>query len=1001
MSGAIPPIPPPFGASSGNPSIPNANRVNTMPTTTNPINTTTTVNVAQSVVDENLPQLLDLRGGSHVINVLAFDKENFTSWKVRFLVFLSGLEPYLLKTLEDEPFVPIGQIIPLKMTVWLLYMESIIMRKDSDSDVEEDQRTSNEFMADLNAEHHEKALLANQKRLYKRSGRVGSARKPIDKTKETCFACEKIDKEYVSSEDEGATRIRAFMTITKDELSVGKADARSDQWVDITMKKTCSKVTLDQLFYEQIPGNIIKALGRKGRRKENNPSKEVLFTKAVVSTSESAPMITFDSEDDSDIQEPLPPLPKLTGTDPSSASKSIISLSDLTANMADLTLNTASKEIKKANKVSQTYVIKKKTKSKHPTIQNSCPDKNAFPSTEQLLLTLMKEVKAERRNRTLIEAVRTMLNSAKLPKQFWEEAVNTACMLTFSQRLNPKSSHKLWKKKDGNKMDKEAVVTKNKAKLVAKGYKQEDGIDYDETFAPVARLEAIRIFLAYTFYMGFVVFQMDVKSAFLNVKLSEEVYVEQPPGFESSEFPNHVCRLNKALYGLKQAPRACEKNFRYLKGTPNLGLSYPKGLGFDLKTYSESDYVGCNLDRKITYGGSKLSKEPKKSLILHSEGVNAKESADKSQSRTNVQRLSQPKFPTARKPRKEKIPSSSQPKVLDQIVEEPEIAKEHPLVIPSDDVLESRYDTESEIKFIKSFKANTIYDYVISSSKLSSMPDDDLHSTSTFDTINNALKDQLPRLLSEALKECLPSILHDSLPTQLHQTMTKPIKKQFNIYHKMQKVRDDLKTHNNTLGRFYLDVQSEDTIPTFGPTVESQGEQPADPKVTNKESTSLVLDDKSSEGKEFFVHTSKEKKDRIILVEDDSDEDDKQPLSKRFKITPLDIKNLIPLCSYVPEHPLKPEEQQSLFKSLQMSCSKEPPQSFHQLLSEISPKEKNSLHRRTSSEDQLSVKHQLAVKGLSECKASESNVRRIQVKDIAKEVKDHLKTYSSTGMDIS
>ncbi|GKG02447.1 retrovirus-related pol polyprotein from transposon TNT 1-94, partial [Tanacetum coccineum] len=81
-------------------------------------------------------------------------------------------------------------------------------------------------------------------------------------------------------------------------------------------------------------------------------------------------------------------------------------------------------------------------------------------------------------------------------------------------------------------------------------------MDYDETFAPVARLEAIRILLAYESYMGFIVYQLDMKSAFLNGKSLEEVYVEQPPGFESNEFPNHVCRSNKALYGLKQAPRA-------------------------------------------------------------------------------------------------------------------------------------------------------------------------------------------------------------------------------------------------------------------------------------------------------------------------------------------------------------------------------------------------------------------------------------------------------------
>ncbi|GKC87794.1 retrovirus-related pol polyprotein from transposon TNT 1-94 [Tanacetum coccineum] len=277
--------------------------------------------------------------------------------------------------------------------------------QESDSYVEEDKRTSNEFMADLNAEYHERALLANQKRFYKISRWVGSARKPIDKTKETCFSCGKTrhfqkdcpsnktstpsypssnnsfnkfksytppinqtsshntgnykkdykekykglkakmviltqriddltkgksekgksekgksekgliaesfnwDEESVSSEDEGTTRIRAFMAIAEDEPSVGKADARS-------------------------------AFRGKGKRKENNPSKEVLFTKADVSTSESAL--------------PLPPLPKLTGADPFGASKSLISLSDLTTNMADLTLNTASKEIKKSsNKASQ------------------------------------------------------------------------------------------------------------------------------------------------------------------------------------------------------------------------------------------------------------------------------------------------------------------------------------------------------------------------------------------------------------------------------------------------------------------------------------------------------------------------------------------------------------------------------------------------------------------------------------------------------------------------
>lgn len=107
-----------------------------------------------------------------------------------------------------------------------------------------------------------------------------------------------------------------------------------------------------------------------------------------------------------------------------------------------------------------------------------------------------------------------------------------------------------------NKLDENGNVVRNKARLVAKGYNQEEGIDFDETFAPVARLEAIRILLAFAAYMNIKLYQMDVKCAFLNGYLQEEVYVEQPPGFEDPNFPNYVYKLQKALYGLKQAPRA-------------------------------------------------------------------------------------------------------------------------------------------------------------------------------------------------------------------------------------------------------------------------------------------------------------------------------------------------------------------------------------------------------------------------------------------------------------
>ncbi|GJU84980.1 retrovirus-related pol polyprotein from transposon TNT 1-94 [Tanacetum coccineum] len=106
------------------------------------------------------------------------------------------------------------------------------------------------------------------------------------------------------------------------------------------------------------------------------------------------------------------------------------------------------------------------------------------------------------------------------------------------------------------KLDELGGVLKNKARLVARGYRQEEGIDFEESFAPVARLEAIRIFIAFAAHMNMVVYQMDVKTAFLNDILREEVYVSQLDGFADPENPNHVYKLKKALYGLKQAPRA-------------------------------------------------------------------------------------------------------------------------------------------------------------------------------------------------------------------------------------------------------------------------------------------------------------------------------------------------------------------------------------------------------------------------------------------------------------
>nr|GFC28415.1 putative reverse transcriptase, RNA-dependent DNA polymerase [Tanacetum cinerariifolium] len=107
-----------------------------------------------------------------------------------------------------------------------------------------------------------------------------------------------------------------------------------------------------------------------------------------------------------------------------------------------------------------------------------------------------------------------------------------------------------------NKKDKKGTVIKNKARLVAQGHTHDKGIDYDEVFAPIERIEDIRLFVAYASFKDFIVYQMDVTSAFLYGKIEKEVYACQPPGFEDPDFPDKVHKVEKALYVLHQAPRA-------------------------------------------------------------------------------------------------------------------------------------------------------------------------------------------------------------------------------------------------------------------------------------------------------------------------------------------------------------------------------------------------------------------------------------------------------------
>ncbi|GJQ91286.1 putative ribonuclease H-like domain-containing protein [Tanacetum coccineum] len=177
--------------------------------------------------------------------------------------------------------------------------------------------------------------------------------------------------------------------------------------------------------------------------------------------------------------------------------------------------------------------------------------------------------------------------------------MHTSSASVFHALSNPRAIGTKWVYR--NKKDDRGIVVRNKARLVAPGHTQEEGIDYDEVFAPVTRIEANRLFLAYASFMNFIVYQMDVKSAFLYGTIEEEVYVCQPPGFEDPEFPNKVYKVEKDLYGLHQAPRAwyetlstylLENGFR--RGTIDKTLFIKKDKD-DAQEIPDEFYAGAHL----------------------------------------------------------------------------------------------------------------------------------------------------------------------------------------------------------------------------------------------------------------------------------------------------------------------------------------------------------------------------------------------------------------------
>nr|GEV50907.1 retrovirus-related Pol polyprotein from transposon TNT 1-94 [Tanacetum cinerariifolium] len=467
--------------------------------------------------------------------------------------------------------------------------------QDSPND-EEDTRSSQEYLNDLEEEYQERALLAKSKRFFKK----GSQRLVVE--------AYEWDEEYVSSDNYEMTKVKVLMALADDKnVVVGKENAKNREWVKISMRKVHTlldmednderKSFLDYLcidlnYVEEKRNNLVVISLRRGI-KQGNPQQVTKSCKTCGSTVHT----TIDHIDIEWFRRGEALQAKKAEAFQSKKTKSNANRSKTPSKSIDNLLN--NKDVQSSEPLS--------SPAEDALISNIIPiSTNPSLSIPSIAFPAPQDRWSQDKHIEMVNIIgdlgARMLTRA-MAKELSAASAHECLFVDFLSKKEPKKvfealKHPGWvDAMQENKRDETGIVIKNKARLVAKVYNQQEGIDYDKTFATVARLEAIRIFLAFATYMNFKVYQMDVKSVFLNGKLKEEVYVKQPLGFESNEFPNHVYKLDKALYGLKQAPKAW-----YLKGTLGLGLWYLKCSGFDLKGYSDSAYDGCYLDTKSTSG---------------------------------------------------------------------------------------------------------------------------------------------------------------------------------------------------------------------------------------------------------------------------------------------------------------------------------------------------------------------------------------------------------------
>nr|GEZ15817.1 zinc finger, CCHC-type [Tanacetum cinerariifolium] len=236
---------------------------------------------------------------------------------------------------------------------------------------------------------------------------------------------------------------------------------------------------------------------------------------------------------------------------------------------------------------------------------------------------------SERRNRTLVDMVRSMMSQTTLLKSFWDYAIESAARILnmvptkkvdktpYEELVDLSPDRKtvgrkwLFKKKT----DMDGSIHTYKDHLVAKGFTQTPGIDYEETFSPVTEIRAIRILIAITAFYDYEIWQMDVKTAFLNGYLNEEVYMKQPEGFVSQKFPNRVCKLKRSIYGLKQASSGSYVTFLILYVDGILIMENNIPMLQDVKSYLERCFAMKDLGEAAYILGIKIYRDRSKRLI--------------------------------------------------------------------------------------------------------------------------------------------------------------------------------------------------------------------------------------------------------------------------------------------------------------------------------------------------------------------------------------------------